>query len=90
MPRGRYRRRFDRATVDQLAARDGAACHLCGRPIDLTADRRTAAGASVDHVTPWAHGGTDDPENLRLAHTGCNKARGANPPTDVGPQSRAW
>jgi 5-methylcytosine-specific restriction endonuclease McrA len=63
-PRGRA---YDRLRA-QILDRDGAVCHLCGRP-----------GASVvDHVVPLAQGGhPTDPANLRAAHNGCNLRKGA-------------
>lgn len=53
-------------TRDDVLARDGWVCWLCGQPGATTAD----------HVTPVAHGGSDDPTNLRAAHASCNSARG--------------
>lgn len=32
--------------------------------------------ATVDHIVPVAHGGTDEPENLIPACLGCNERRG--------------
>jgi 5-methylcytosine-specific restriction endonuclease McrA len=32
-------------------------------------------GATVDHLIPVAHGGTDDPRNVALAHRVCNVRR---------------
>lgn len=34
---------------------------------------------TVDHLTPQAFGGDDEPENLMLAHAGCNSSRGVLP-----------
>jgi 5-methylcytosine-specific restriction endonuclease McrA len=31
---------------------------------------------SIDHVLPIALGGQDTPENVHLAHLGCNVAKG--------------
>lgn len=57
--------------------RDGWVCQLCGDPVDPDAAPRTRGYASLDHVVPRSHGGSDDPSNLRLAHMGCNADRGA-------------
>ena len=46
----------------------GNVCWLCGQPI--------AGLPSADHVIPRSKGGSDDIENLRPAHTGCNARRG--------------
>ena len=42
-------------------------CHICSEPY---AD-------AIDHVVPVAKGGSDHPDNLRPAHTGCNSRKGA-------------
>ena len=52
---------------DAVLERDGRICWLCGQPGANTAD----------HVLPIAHGGNDDPSNLRAAHLGCNSSRGS-------------
>jgi 5-methylcytosine-specific restriction endonuclease McrA len=58
--------------------RDGLACWICGRPVDLalpcdTDDR----AASLDHVIPQASSGGHELGNLRLAHKRCNQVRGS-------------
>jgi hypothetical protein len=58
-----------------LANRDGTDCSLCGDPIDLELRHPHLMRASVDHVVPVARGGTDDPENLKLAHLWCNQVK---------------
>lgn len=47
--------------------RDGHACRDCGTPIDLT----------VDHIIPWALGGSDDMTNLQTLCRPCNSSKGA-------------
>jgi 5-methylcytosine-specific restriction endonuclease McrA len=37
----------------------------------------SAEGSAVDHATPLAKGGRDDPSNLFLAHAQCNKEKHA-------------
>lgn len=58
--------------------RDGWRCQL---PVDGGGESDVAlcgAWAShVDHITPRALGGTDDPANLRAACRACNLRRGA-------------
>ena len=46
----------------------GNICWLCGNPVDGL--------PSADHVIPRSKGGSDDIENLRPAHAGCNSRRG--------------
>ncbi len=59
----------------ELANRDGLDCGICGEPVDLTLMAPELFRASVDHVTPRALGGTDDPANLQLAHLWCNQVK---------------
>lgn len=79
IPRGEQMHWYE-ALISWLRARDGDACALCGEGIDfavrsgvLGSDR----GRSVDHVMPRSKGGADDPENLQLAHWGCNRGKRA-------------
>lgn len=44
----------------------GDRCHLCG----------LKGATTADHLTPRSKGGSDDINNLRPAHVGCNSARG--------------
>lgn len=46
--------------------RDRHTCRYCGAP-----------ASTVDHVTPKARGGTDDPANLVASCRSCNSAKGA-------------
>lgn len=62
-------RRWREVIVPAVIERDGGWCHLCGRPGATTAD----------HLVPWAHGGTDDMDNLAAAHIDCNRRRGDRP-----------
>ena len=55
-----------RATI---LARD---CHLC-QPC-LASDKVTPA-TQVDHITPKAKGGTDDPDNLQAICAPCHDAK---------------
>lgn len=62
--------------VRELARRDGTNCAICGEEIDMTLKRPASMfGPSVDHIVPRAHGGSDDPENLQLAHYWCNAVK---------------
>ena len=48
--------------------------HLC-QPCN--ANGRTSAATSVDHITPKAKGGTDDPTNLQSICSECREAKDA-------------
>lgn len=56
----------------QIFERDGWMCWLCGEPVDPTLSRKHRRGATIDHVIPLARGGSDTPDNVRLAHWECN------------------
>ena len=60
-----------------LAKRDGTDCKICGDPVDMTLRKPSVWGPSVDHIYPWAKGGTHDLDNLQLAHLWCNQAKSA-------------
>lgn len=60
----------------EISIRDEWTCHLCGEQIDESLPRQAKMGASLDHVLPISKGGTDHPENLKLAHFICNVRKG--------------
>lgn len=62
-------------SVEVLARRDGLACGICGEPVDLSLRAPELMRASVDHRIPRARGGSNDPENLQLAHLWCNQVK---------------
>jgi len=57
----------------EVFERDGGICQLCGLPI--VPDAEILWHGSLDHIKPQSNGGTDDVENLRLAHVICNSIR---------------
>ncbi len=86
-PRGRSIRKY------VLAITHGAEtwpCHHCPLPVDCTLPGSAPNGPTLEHVIPISEGGTNDLENLRIAHRSCNLKRGDRPATQVGPQSRSW
>lgn len=62
----KFRRRW--INIDDLIARDGLLCGICGDFLD-------PAVADIDHIHPKCMGGSDDLSNLRLAHAYCNRSR---------------
>lgn len=60
----------------EISVRDEWKCHLCGELVDDSLPRLAKMGASLDHVIPLSKGGTDHPENLKLAHFICNVRKG--------------
>lgn len=65
-----------RMSLRQLCERDGWRCHLCRRIVKPDIKWPDSKSATFDHLIPVADGGTDEPDNLRLAHLGCNSSRG--------------
>lgn len=61
-----------RATVERLGKAHGWTCVLCGEPVDRNLYWPAPWAGSVEHVIPVRHGGTDDWNNLALAHLRCN------------------
>ncbi len=86
------------ALRQELAARDGWGCHLCGEPIPRRSRNADDAGPDplfpeVEHVRPLKSGGPHWWSNLRLAHHACNLAKaGSNDPyePDTRVMLRAW
>lgn len=65
--------------------RDNGLCWLCNRP----------GADTADHVIPRVHGGTDNLDNLKAAHSLCNLRKGSRLTTGqtrgLQPQvSRDW
>ena len=50
--------------------RDGLACVWCGDGVEDT------GSLTLDHLTPWSKGGTNNASNLVTACRKCNSARG--------------
>ena len=53
----------------------GWKCGLCGQQVDRTLPYNHDWAASLDHITPRSRGGSDERDNLRLAHRLCNAIR---------------
>jgi 5-methylcytosine-specific restriction endonuclease McrA len=51
-----------------LMQRDGSACGVCGRVLDV-------ANIQIDHIQSRTCGGTNEANNLQLTHKECNAAR---------------
>jgi len=63
-------------SVKALVAHHGVTdCGICGEPVDLTLKAPDMMRPSIDHIVPFAHGGSNEPENLQLAHLHCNHVK---------------
>lgn len=77
---GKSRRGYFKIPMAKRVAiyvRDGWTCQLCMEPVDpdLLMDPTDEWAPTLDHIEPKSRGGSDRPENLRLAHRWCNSVR---------------
>lgn len=63
-----------------IRARDGDDCWRCHRPMRFEGPPNCGKAATIEHITPRSKGGTDDLDNLRLCHVGCNRHLADHPP----------
>lgn len=70
-------------SIRDLVKRDGERCYLCHRKLDLTLPGTAKWGATIDHILPVSFGGTNEANNLALAHRHCNVARGNRKPAQM-------
>lgn len=68
------------ATFDLVSLREGRAlcgkCIHCGSRHTLLVDGTPVSDATIEHIVPRNHGGTDDLENLAIACARCNGEKG--------------
>lgn len=74
------RARFSAKARAEVFERAGGICALCGGKISV------GQAWEIEHETPLAMGGTNDPDNLRPVHAKCHKAKTA---TDVDQLAKA-
>jgi 5-methylcytosine-specific restriction endonuclease McrA len=70
--------------IHELGDRDRWTCHLCGTGVDPRLRNRHPGMASYDHVIPSSRGGSDERDNLKLAHLICNSRRRASDVSALG------
>ena len=63
-------------------------CGICGQPVDKSLKYPHPMSPTVDHIIPCNRGGSDDLENLQLAHRKCNRMKSDKLPDDNIPKSK--
>lgn len=74
------RAKWSPAALAAIAGSD--ACGICGQAVDLSLRLPDRRCGSVDHILPVARGGSNDLNNMQLAHLDCNMRKGAR--VDLG------
>lgn len=67
-----------RSWVAKLGLQSGWVCSLCDRTVDPSLRWPHPESGSVDHIIAVSSGGGSHPDNLALAHLGCNCARNSS------------
>jgi len=61
---------YTRTEIIERDSEDGIPiCQICMKPVTMMADLQ------IDHIVPLQAGGSDTPENVRVAHANCNRRR---------------
>ena len=68
-------RTFEQKVLDGAPVLEGKCIH-CGKKLALAEDGAPLNGATLEHIVPKNHGGTDDLENLAIACARCNAEKG--------------
>lgn len=59
----------------KVRERDGNNCWICGGEVLENLPSSNKFRASLDHIKDKSIGGTDELDNLKLAHSDCNEKR---------------
>ena len=68
-------RTFEQKELDGAPILEGKCIH-CRKKLALHADGTPLNGATLEHIVPKHHGGTDALENLAIACARCNSEKG--------------
>ena len=72
-----------REAVSRATSADGVvSCEYCGQ--SLTKATRQQNSLELDHIDPWARGGSSDASNLAASCLSCNRSKGARTPEEAG------
>lgn len=71
------------ATLAEVSAKTSGCCGICKGRVDFYLKFPDPMSPSIDHITPLSKGGSNQLDNLQLAHLQCNTSKGARaePPT---------
>ena len=61
----------------EIFERDSWICQICGDVVNSNFKHPDPFSASLDHIIPYAKGGTHEPSNTQLTHLRCNLSKGA-------------
>lgn len=64
-----------KVSVSDLVRGTFPICGICGDWVDMDLAYPDPGSPSIDHVVPYAHGGSHDLSNLQLAHLRCNHVK---------------
>jgi|SRR5215472_12775479 len=69
-------RLYRKLLLQALIELHGPGCCRCGKPVDLALPSVHPQGPTLDHLTPFRDGGTDELANFGVAHFECNRSHG--------------
>lgn len=61
----------------EVAKKTNYLCGICNEKVDLDVKHPDPLFGSIDHIVPLAKGGSNDLDNLQIAHLKCNLSKGA-------------
>ena len=66
-----------RAHNERIGNRDNWICGICGMPVNPELSvYETEWAATIDHIIPRCKGGSNEDDNLQIAHLACNVRKG--------------
>ena len=70
-------RHLARDRLTDIYHKNHGICQLCGESTLTPGAGRQPLAPSIQHITPLALGGSDNANNLTLAHYSCNSSQGS-------------